>query len=101
MTDRVSLALIARDAACSVDGVVQVTGDPPDRVVTAGRGIVVAGVLVTAHAGGGFAVAVHLVAEPVDLHDLGDRVRDALLRALPLDEIASVDVRIHDVEVPS
>ena len=103
-SERVQLARLALDAALGVDGVVSVHAGPLETWVTADREERLPGVLVTAVAGGGYGVELHLVTSVVPLLPLADRVRSEVERAASsaglADVLGPVDVAIEDVVVP-
>ena len=100
-SERVMLARVALDAALSVNGVVSGDAGRFGTWVTADGEERLPGVLVTARAGGGFAVELHLVAQVVPLHPLAERIREQVARAAAgaglADVLGNVDVTFEDV----
>ncbi len=99
---RGELARLALEAALAVDGVVRSEGGPRGAWVTEVEGERVAGVVAAAQADGRYAVALHLVARPVPLHQLAERIRDRVLRSADRaglgPSVGTIHVSIEDVE---
>ena len=72
------LARLAVDGALGVTGVAAPYAGPDGRWATPDRDGAVAGAVVVAVGDGRYEVALHLIARPVPLHALADRVRDAV-----------------------
>jgi len=96
------VARAAREAVLGVDGVVDVTAGPLGRRITPDRNDAVAGVVATALPDGGYELALHLVAQPLPLHALADRVRQevrtGLAEVLPEVGIGPVSVAFEDLK---
>jgi hypothetical protein len=96
------VARAAREAALGVEGVAEVTAGPLSRWVTPDRNDPVRGVVVTALPGGAYELALYLVAEPVPLHALADRVRErargAVTEAAPGLRLGPIAVAFEDLE---
>jgi hypothetical protein len=105
VSDRVRVARVALAAALEVDGVaaahVPALG-PPSTQSSGGR---VEGVTAVAGEGGRYEVGLHLVARPVPLHPLGERVRrrvvGAVARAGLAERLGPVSVFFEDLAAPS
>ncbi|MBA2566876.1 MAG: hypothetical protein ACR2IN_05615 [Thermoleophilaceae bacterium] len=95
------MARLALDAARSLDGVVDSTSGR-GRWVTPDRNGVVPGAIAVVRADGRFDVELHLVADLVPLHPLGERIRDRVERdarvAGVADLIGPVHVAFEDVD---
>lgn len=104
-SDRVVLARIAIGSALKVDGVAEPHLPPVGRRSTRSGGVRVDGVTVTASPGGGYDVALHLVARVVPLQALGERVRSrvegAARRAGLAERLGPVSVRFEDLVEPA
>lgn len=105
MTVREAIALAAAGAMTEVDGVAGPAFGPDGRYGTplgAGR---IPGVVTAAAAGGGYDVTLYVVARPVPLMPLGQRlaarVTGAVGEAGFADELAEVRVVVIDVEEPA
>jgi hypothetical protein len=103
-SERVQLARAALEAALGVSGVVSADAGRLGLRVTADGDERLPGVLVTARAGGGYGVELHLVTEAVPLRPLADRIRERVERAAAgaglADALAYVDVAFEDVVQP-
>lgn len=99
------VARLARDAARSFDEVVDATSGR-GRWATPGRDGAVEGAIAVARPDGRFDVELHLVARPVPLHPLGERIRERLERdarnAGVAELVGPVDIAFEDVvETPA
>lgn len=95
------VARAARDAVVGVEGIVDVTAGPFGRHVTPDRNGAVAGVVATALSDRAYELALHLIAEPVPLYPLADRVRHGVrvgvAEAFPDVGIGPVSVAFEDL----
>lgn len=95
------VARAARGAVVGVEGIADVTAGPFGRHVTPDRNSAVAGVVATALPHGAYELELHLVAQPVPLHALADRVRHGvragLAEALPEVGIGPISVAFEDL----
>ena len=103
-TARVRLARLARDAALRVAGVASVGPRLTADRSTLDDGERLEGVVSVAEPDGRYGVSLDLGAEPVPLHELADRVREAVGAAAERhglgSELGRVDVVIDDVVEP-
>ena len=95
------LARLAHTAALAVEGVADTSSGPAGRWLTAGGGERVPGVVATILPSGRYGLELHLVADPVPLRPLADRVRRRIEAAAAsaglADAIGPVDIRIDDL----
>jgi hypothetical protein len=100
-SERVRLARVAHNAALGVNGVVAADAGRFGTRVTADGEERLPGVLVTARAGGGYAVELHLVCDVVPLRPLAERIREQVERAAAgaglAHALGHVDITIEDV----
>ena len=75
-----AIARLALDAACAFQGVLGGTSGRGARWKTPDRDGAVLGAIAVARADGRFDVELHLIARPVPLHPLGERIRDRIDR---------------------
>lgn len=98
---RMHVARLAREAALSVDAVNGLDAGVGGRRATRGGGDTVHGVVATATGHGTIAVDLFLVAHPVALHSLADRVRERVAaRAATAglrESLGPVNVRFEDL----
>lgn len=89
------------NAALSAEGAVSGHSGSLGVHVTAGPQGPVPGVVAVARADGRYDVGLHLVAEPVSLYDLAERVRELVLQWAKVEELAPlvgrIDVSFEDV----
>jgi hypothetical protein len=95
------VARVARDAARSLDEVADATSGR-GRWATPDRDGAVGGAIAVARPDGRFDVELHLIARPVPLHALGERIRERIDRdarqAGVAELVGPVDIVFEDVE---
>jgi hypothetical protein len=100
-SERETLARIALVASLSLPDVVDTDVGPNGAWVTEVEGERLPGVVAAAEADGRYSLELHLVARPVPLGELAERVRERIVRraeqAGMSDAIGSIDVSIEDV----
>jgi hypothetical protein len=104
VSDRLRLARTALAAALEVEGVAAAHAPLPDARSTQSAGARVDGVTVVAGADGRYDVGLHLVAAPVPLRPLAERVRDRVATAARIaglgERLGPVSVRFEDLAEP-
>jgi hypothetical protein len=105
LSARQLLARTALSAALAVDGVAGATAGRLRTHVTPAGGELLQGITVAATGDGRFGVDLFLVARPVPLHALAERVRDRVRRAARIAgldaQLGPVNVAFEDVEEPA
>lgn len=98
---RARLAAVALDAALATEGAVAGHPGSPPVYVSQGPDGPLRGVAAVADSQGRYDVALHLVADPVPLHELGKRIRELVRREAEQAGLAAalgeIDVVIEDV----
>lgn len=104
-SDRVRLAVLALDAALSLDGVASPDAGPHGMHVTASRAGAIVGALVVAEPGGRYSIDLGLRARLVPLDALADTVRESVTRAVTSAgleaRLGAISVIFHDVTDPT
>jgi hypothetical protein len=98
-SDRFRLAIIARDAALAVPGVVATDPGPQNVWVTGDHGERVEGVMCVAAAAGGYDISLRLKCELVPLLSLGSTVAETVRRAAGGGGYRVDDLRVEIADV--
>jgi hypothetical protein len=102
-SERGALARIALAASLAQGDVVGTAVGPNGVWVTEVESERLPGVVAAAQANGTYAIELHLIARPVPLHALAERIRERIRRSAEQiqlgDVLGSIDVSIEDIEL--
>lgn len=103
-SERSTLARIALATALALGDVVGAEAGPHGAWVTEVEGERLPGIVAAAQSDGRYALELHLIARPVPLRELAERIRERIVRAAEVagldGGLGGIDVSIEDVELP-